>query len=67
MQKGGLFNLNQLAHCVRQHGLGVVLAQQAYSAPRCRDQSEGKEEEKREQELPSLTLLSKPVCCGIVV
>lgn len=29
--------------------------------------SEWMAQEKREQELPSLTLLSKPVCCGVVV
>ena len=67
MQKGFLFNLNPFAHCVQQHGLRVVLAQQGYGAPGCRDQSEWQKEEKREQELLSLTLLSKPVCCGIVV
>lgn len=33
----------------------------------CSDQGEGQKEEKREQELLSLTVLSKPVCCGIVV
>lgn len=67
VQKRVLFNLNQFAHCVGQHGLRVVLAQQGYSAPGCREQGEGQKEEKREQELLSLTVLSKPVCCGIVV
>lgn len=66
-EKGALFNLNQFAYCVWQHGLSIVLAQDGYGAPGCRDWSERQKEKKREQELLSLTLLSKSVCCGIVV
>lgn len=67
MQKGALFNLNLFPHCVRQRGLRVVLAHQGCGAPGCRGQSEWQKEEEREQELLSLTLLSKPTWCGIVV
>lgn len=67
MQKGAFFNLNLFPHCVRQHGLRAVLAHQACGAPGCRGQSEWQKGEKREQELLSLTLLSKPMWCGIVV
>lgn len=67
MQKGVLFNLNWFSHCVQQHGFRVELAQQGYGALGCRDQSEWQKMEKREQEFLSLTLLSRPMCCGIVV
>lgn len=67
MQKGVLFILNQFADCVQQHGLRIMLAQQGYGAPGCREQSEWHQEEEREQELLSLALLGKPECSEIVV
>lgn len=62
MWKGVLFNLNQFADYVQQHGLRIMLAQQRYGAPGCKEQSEWQKQEEREPELLTLILLGKPVC-----